>query len=91
MAKRTRSATLLLLVAPLLFVASATIAGCNGEVRYYDGYYHDYHPWNNGEVVYYNRWETETHHPHMEFKARSDEDKHAYWDWRHSHDHDDHH
>ena len=45
------------------------VAGCATHVRYYDAGYGDYHTWNNGEVVYYNNWEHETHREHREFKT----------------------
>jgi len=70
-------------------IGAATLTtGCTVHARYYDPYYHDYHP-VDGEVVYYNQWETETHRPHVDLKKRNDADKKEYWDWRHKHD--DHH
>lgn len=64
--------------------APALIAGCSGHVRYYDASYGDYHPWNHDEVVYYGRWESETHRQHVEFKERNAADQAEYWKWRHS-------
>jgi hypothetical protein len=69
-------------------VMVASLTGCAVHAGYYDPYYHDYHRWN-GETVYYNQWEHDTHRNHEDFKKRNDADKKAYWDWRHSHD--DHH
>src|SRR5580658_5971129 len=60
------------------------IAGCNGEVRYYDAGYGDYHTWNHGEVVYYNNWEHETHREHVDFAKRNDAEKKEYYTWRHN-------
>jgi hypothetical protein len=60
------------------------IAGCAVHARVYDPYYHDYHGWN-GEVVYYNQWEHDTHRDHVDFGRRNDSDKKEYWDWRHNH------
>lgn len=60
------------------------LSGCYGQVRYYDTTYGDYHPWNHNEVVYYGRWETETHRDHVDFKNRSKADQDEYWKWRHS-------
>jgi hypothetical protein len=68
----------------LSLASPVVLTGCAARVRVYDPYYHDYHDWN-GEVVYYNQWEHDTHREHMEFNKRSAEDQHAYWDWRHSH------
>lgn len=59
--------------------------GCTVHAGYYDPYYHDYHP-VNGEVVYYNQWETETHREHQDLKKRNKNDQKEYWDWRHKHD-----
>ena len=74
--------------ASILLAASAAtpalITGCSGSVRVYDPYYHDYHRWN-GEVVYYNQWERDTHRDHMDYNKRNHDDQKAYWDWRHSH------
>lgn len=68
------------------FVLTLGLAGCGGPHYYraYDPEYHDYHVWNNNEVVYYNRWESETHREHREFRDRDDRDKNAYWNWRHT-------
>jgi hypothetical protein len=72
----------------LSFGLVAFLAGCAFHARVYDPYYHDYHHWDDDEVVFYGRWETETHHEHREFKLRDDNEKKEYWDWRHHHDHD---
>ncbi|MGA2889308.1 MAG: hypothetical protein ABSE51_14760 [Terracidiphilus sp.] len=75
---------------PLIFVTILATAlfstGCEGNVRVYDPYYHDYHEWAP-ESGYYSQWEHDTHRDHMDFKKRNDADKKAYWDWRHSNDH----
>jgi hypothetical protein len=74
--------------APLLLaVALASpvlIGGCAEHVRYYDADHADYHTWNHGEVVYYDRWEHETHRDHQDFSHRSDSDKKEYYTWRHN-------
>lgn len=75
------SMTLLL---SLAIVSPAIISGCSGRVTYYDSAYGDYHPWNHNEVVYYGRWENETHRTHVDFKNRSKADQDEYWKWRHS-------
>jgi hypothetical protein len=46
------------------------ISGCAEHTRYYGPYYSDYHTWNSGEVVYYNRWEHDTHRDHVDFAKR---------------------
>ena len=75
-------ATILLAAA---IASPALTTGCAAHVRVYDPYYHDYHDWN-GEVVYYNQWEAETHREHREFHDRSAEEQHQYWEWRHHHE-----
>jgi hypothetical protein len=69
------------------FLGMLVISGCSAHVRYYDPYYHDYHYWNQDEVVYYQQWERETHRQHVEFKDRSQDEQTEYWKWRHSHEH----
>jgi hypothetical protein len=65
------------------------ITGCAVHAHaYYDPYYHDYHP-IDGEVVYYNQWEGETHREHKDLKQREKAEQKEYWDWRHKHE--DHH
>jgi hypothetical protein len=70
-----------LLTAAMAFAVFNT--GCAVHA-YYDPYYHDYHP-VDGEVVYYQQWETETHRQHVDLKHRSNADQKEYWDWRHKH------
>ncbi len=75
-------------VAPL-FLAMALagpvlISGCAEHPRYYDAYYTDYHTWNHGEVVYYNRWEHDSHRDHEDFAKRSEDEKKEYYTWRHN-------
>jgi hypothetical protein len=66
----------------LATLAAVLSTGCTVHAGYYDPYYHDRHPWN-GEVVYYQRWETETHREHRDFKKRNEAEQKEYWDWRH--------
>jgi hypothetical protein len=81
---RTLSFSAIALGLSAAFISLASL-GCGGPryARTYDPEYHDYHVWNNGEVVYYNRWETETHRDHREFRDRDDREKNEYWNWRH--------
>lgn len=67
--------------------APVMISGCaaRAEYRVYDPYYSDYHIWNHNEIVYYQRWEAETHRDHRDFNKRSAEEQKEYWTWRHSH------
>jgi hypothetical protein len=78
----------LLIAAALALPLTATVfmSGCaeRASVRVYDPYYSDYHVWNRDEVVYYNRWENETHRDHREFKQRKSDEQKEYWTWRHS-------
>ena len=74
--------------APLLLAGALAspmlMTGCATHVRYYDPYYSDYHVRDHHEVVYYNRWEHDTHRDHQDFNKRSDADKKEYWTWRHN-------
>ena len=72
------------------FLASGCAARVSGGYRYYDADYNDYHTWNNGEVVYYTRWEHDTHRDHRDFDKRSKDEQKEYWHWRHDRDRDRH-
>ena len=83
MRKLTR--TLSMFALTIALSAPILIAGCSGGgYRTYDPYYNDYHVWNNDEVVYYNRWEHNTHRDHVDFRKRKPDDQKEYWTWRHS-------
>jgi hypothetical protein len=63
---------------------SVLTVGCY-EHRYYDPYYHDYHAWNDSEVVYYHRWANENHRdPNRDFRHISKDEQKEYWTWRHN-------
>lgn len=70
------------------FISAVFIGGCSARVstgyRVHDGYYGDDHVWDNNEVVYYNRWEGETHRKHEDFRHRNANDQKEYWTWRHN-------
>jgi hypothetical protein len=71
-----------------MLVSAAGIVGCvahHGYYRVYDPYYRDYHPWDDHETVYYQRWEVDTHRVHREFRRLNANVQKEYWDWRHSH------
>lgn len=68
------------------FAAALFTTGCAVHARYYDPYYHDYHP-VDGEVVYYQQWENDTHRQHVDLNHRSKAEQKEYWDWRHKNDH----
>jgi len=72
------------LFSPVVFSGCAVRA----SYRVYDPGHADYHVWGNNEVVYYQRWEVETHRDHQEFKKRHSDEQKEYWTWRHDH-HDD--
>jgi hypothetical protein len=73
-----------LLISASTLVPMVTI-GCAGEVRVYDPDHRDYHRWNRDEIVFYTRWETNTHRDHREWRERRAEEQQEYWAWRHSH------
>jgi hypothetical protein len=62
----------------------ALSAGCAVHARYYDPGHSDYHRFGPNERPYYNRWATENHHDHDDFKKLKPEDQRNYWDWRHN-------
>jgi hypothetical protein len=74
-----------------VLILPVIITGCSARVstgyRVHDGYYNDDHLWNDDEIVYYNRWEGETHRDHRDFRRRSDDERGEYFKWRHDHDH----
>ena len=73
-----------LLMAGVL-VIPAVITGCaEHTTRVYDPYYSDYHVWDRNEVVYYQRWEGDTHREHKDFNRRNADEQKEYWNWRHS-------
>jgi len=78
-----------LFLSGLILAGSFALAGCAARVqtgyRVYDVDHDDYHVWSNDEVVYYSRWENETHRKHRDYNRRSREEQHEYWQWRHSH------
>jgi hypothetical protein len=67
------------LVTPLL------TSGCATRVRYYDDFYGDYHPWNDGEMRAYRAWCVERHYEYREFRELGREQQRDYWHWRHEH------
>jgi len=76
----------LALLTPLFFNGCAARA----SYRVYDPAYQDYHVWDDHEVVYYQRWETETHRDHRDFHKRNSSEQKEYWTWRHNHSDDKH-
>ena len=75
----------LMLVAAALVAFPAVFSGCAARVQVYDEEHRDYHYWNHNEIVYYQRWEVETHRDHRDFDRRNDQEKKEYWNWRHTH------
>jgi hypothetical protein len=77
-----------------VLISPAMITGCSARVstgyRVHDGYYNDDHLWNNDEIIYYNRWEGDTHRDHRDFRRRSRDEQNDYFKWRHDHDRDRH-
>ena len=73
-----------LLLAAALASSLASVGCAEHHYRVYDPYYTDYHVWNHDEVVYYNRWEHDTHRDHVDFAKRNDAEKKEYYTWRHN-------
>lgn len=85
MSFKQRCASSLILATALS--SPVVLSGCaaRGTVRVYDGSYRDYHRWDNSEVVFYQRWEVDTHRDHREFRERHADEQKEYWAWRHNH------
>jgi hypothetical protein len=81
-----RQLTTFLLAAAL--VSPVIIIGCAARVstgyRVHDGYYNDDHVWDDNEIVFYNRWEGETHRDHRDFRRRPAGEQKEYFNWRHN-------
>jgi hypothetical protein len=60
---------------PAIFPGGAVRA----SYRVYDPGYEDSHTWDRDEVVYYQRWEGETHRDHPDFQKRSGHEQKEYW------------
>ncbi|HEV3510624.1 MAG TPA: hypothetical protein VGS05_02900 [Candidatus Sulfotelmatobacter sp.] len=90
MSRASHSLSTLLLGAALVSSLAGIACESHHYYRVYDPYYTDYHDWNQGEVVYYQRWARETHHdPHRDFRKLPPNEQKEYWTWRHNHgDHD---
>jgi hypothetical protein len=74
----------------LLFLTGALLLsiaglGCTARVRYYDDYHHDYHRWNNHEVVYYHSYWDGRHQQYREYSTLGPDEQRDYWKWRHEH------
>ena len=70
------------------FASAVLLSSCSARVstgyRVHDGYYNDDHVWDNNEVVFYGRWEDETHRRHEDFRHRNEKEQREYWTWRHN-------
>jgi hypothetical protein len=70
--------------AAIIFV-SVSAAGCTARVRYYDEEHHDYHRWNNHEVVVYHAYWDGRHQPYRNYSNLNRDEQRDYWKWRHEH------
>ena len=82
---RMRSSRAALLVLAAIVFVSLGSAGCAGRVSYYDEDHHDYHRWNNHEVVVYRSYWTGRHEPYREYSTLNKDEQRDYWKWRHEH------
>ena len=80
-----RSVAGLLVLVGAASIASVSSTGCSGEVRYYDDYHHDYHRWNNHEIVIYRSYWDGRHESYREYSTLKPEEQRDYWKWRHEH------
>jgi hypothetical protein len=70
--------------AAIIFV-SVSGAACAARVRYYDEGRHDYHRWNNHEVVVYHSYWDGRHQPYRDYATLNRDEQRDYWKWRHEH------
>jgi hypothetical protein len=77
---RKLSSLLLAVVVASPFIFS----GRTAHARYYDTGCGDYHVWDHNEIIYYSRWENQSHREHRDFKKRSEAEQKEYWAWRHN-------
>ncbi|MGB7435262.1 MAG: hypothetical protein WBR26_23885 [Candidatus Acidiferrum sp.] len=72
-------------LAGALALSGITVGCAEHHYRVYDPYYSDYHTWDHGEDVYYQRWAAETHHdPHRDFRKLPPDEQKQYFTWRHN-------
>jgi hypothetical protein len=85
MSRRLRYASSIFLAVALF--SPIVFGGCavRASYRVYDPSYEDYHVWGGNEIVYYQRWEVETHRDHRDFRKRHSDEQKEYWSWRHNH------
>ena len=85
MSRGSRTLSSLLLGAALAPSLAGVACAEHHVYRVYDPYYTDYHVWNDEEIVYYQRWCSETHRdPGRDFRKLSGEEQKEYWTWRHN-------
>ena len=82
---RTSKSRAAFLVLAATFFVSVGMAGCTTRVTYYDEEHHDYHRWNNHEVVIYRSYWDGRHRPYREYSALNKDEQRDYWKWRHDH------
>jgi hypothetical protein len=75
----------MLLAGALFFPVLLNGCAARASYRVYDRSYSDYHVWDNSEVVFYQRWEFETHRDDQNFRKRHADEQTEYWVWRHNH------
>jgi hypothetical protein len=77
-----------LIVLSIAFISSGMTSGCSARIttgyRVHDAYRGDDHVWDNDEVAFYGRWETETQRRHEDFRHRPAAEQQEYWTWRHN-------
>lgn len=73
------------LVLSAAMLAPLLTSGCAVRARYYDGYRHDYHRWDDREDRAYRVWLGERHYEYREFNRLDNDQLRDYWRWRHDH------
>jgi hypothetical protein len=76
------------MILAVAFFSPMPFTGCSARVStgytVHDGYYNDDHVWDNNEVVFYNRWEGDTHREPKDFRSRPADEQKEYFTWRHN-------
>jgi hypothetical protein len=66
-------------------VGAGTGLGCEGRMRVYDEYHHDYHYWNGDEDRAYRHYWDQRHEQYRDYNSLNKNEQRDYWNWRHQH------
>ena len=69
----------------LAVIVLVSVGGAGCGVSYYDETHHDYHRWNNHEVVVYHSYWDGRHEQYRDYSTLNKDEQNNYWKWRHEH------